>query len=56
MPTWYRIKSDGGCFARLDLLRCNRKTKGVGGTIKLNRRTINLFKNAVSNVQNSVYM
>jgi hypothetical protein len=56
MQTWCRIKSDGGCFAGCRLLRCSRKTKGVGGTIKLNRRTINLFKNAVSNVQNSVYM
>ena len=32
MPTWYLIKSDGGCFAGWSLLRCSRKTKGVGGT------------------------
>jgi len=33
MPTWYQIKSDGGCFAGWSLLRCNRKAKGVGGTL-----------------------
>ena len=43
MPTWYLIKSDGGCFAGWSLLRCSRKTKGVGGTIKLKRRTIKLI-------------
>jgi hypothetical protein len=43
---WYLQKSDGGCFAGWSLLRCSRKTKGVGGN----------FENAVSNVQNSVYM
>jgi hypothetical protein len=42
VATWYRIKSDGGCFAGWSLLRCSRKAKGVGGTIKLKRRTIKL--------------
>lgn len=46
MTTWYRYFCDGGCFASVDLLRCSRKTKGVGGH----------FENEVSNVQNSVYM
>ena len=40
---WYLQKSDGGCFAGISLLRCSRKTKGVGGTIKLKRRTIKLI-------------